>query len=119
MTSDHGSSWVGNGLLVQSVTGVHSGGISGHPASLPGAWHLVRGYLVGPGADLAGADLSGADLSGFDLSGADLANANFTGADLTGADLTGAALNNATWHNTACPDGTNSDDDGGTCVNHL
>ena len=26
---------------------------------------------------------------------------------------------NATWSNTTCPDGTNSDDDGGTCVDNL
>jgi hypothetical protein len=35
-------------------------------------------------------------------------------ADLTNADLTGV-----TWSHTFCPDHTNSDDNGGTCVGHL
>jgi len=44
-----------------------------------------------------------------------LAGANLTGADLTGAKLQGATLTGAVWSNTTCPDGTNSNDDGGTC----
>ena len=95
-------------------------------------------------ADLSYADLSYADLSGADLSYANLSyanleeallyyanlsNANLTGAnlintdlintDLTGADLTGANLTSVYWQNTICPDGTNSDDNGNTCVNNL
>jgi uncharacterized protein YjbI with pentapeptide repeats len=43
-----------------------------------------------------------------------------TGADLTGADLRGATgLESATWVNTICPDGTNSDTSGATCLGHL
>jgi hypothetical protein len=43
-----------------------------------------------------------------------------TGADLTGADLRGATgLESATWVNTICPDGTNSDNNGATCLGHL
>jgi uncharacterized protein YjbI with pentapeptide repeats len=48
------------------------------------------------------------------LSGANLFDANLSGADLTGATLTGVI-----WAHTICPDGTNSDDNGGTCVGHL
>ena len=90
-------------------------------------------------ADLSYADLSGADLSYANLSYANLeeallyyanlSNANLTGAnlintdlintDLTGADLTGANLTSVYWQNTICPDGTNSDDNGNTCVNNL
>jgi len=33
--------------------------------------------------------------------------------------LSGANLADVTWSSTACPDGTNSDGDGGTCVNDL
>jgi hypothetical protein len=86
-----------------------SGGVTGTPAVFPPQWGLVDGYLVGPVADLAGADLAGADLAGFDL-----LDVNLTGADLSGADLSGV-----TWSNTTCPDGTTSNDDGGTCINNL
>ena len=49
-----------------------------------------------------------------DLSGADLTNANLTNADLSYADLYGVL-----WHDTICPDGTNSDDNGYTCEDNL
>ena len=60
----------------------------------------VKGYEVGPGADLKGADLTGANLEWADLEGADLTGANLEGADLKGAnlgwaDLTGANLKGA------------------------
>jgi alpha-tubulin suppressor-like RCC1 family protein len=70
-------------------------------------------------ANLNGADLSGADLSGADLSGANLNGANLSGADLNGVDVAGANFNKVTWSNTTCPDGTNSNADGGTCTAHL
>ena len=58
---------------------------------------------------MSNADLRGTDLRGTYLAGADLTNANLRGAHL-GGDL---------WNNTICPDGTNSDANGGTCVGHL
>jgi virginiamycin B lyase len=81
-------------------------------------------------ANLAGANLAGANLNGANLSGVNLAGANLNGANLNGANLTGASLkgvlsnsstnfNNVTWSNTVCPDGTNSNNDGGTCIGHL
>jgi hypothetical protein len=30
-----------------------------------------------------------------------------------------SSLYGVSWHNTTCPDGTNSDDNGNTCVNNL
>jgi hypothetical protein len=33
--------------------------------------------------------------------------------------MSGATLFGVTWNNTTCPDGTNSNGDGGTCVNNL
>ncbi len=54
------------------------------------------------------------------ISGSD----DFDFADLTGADLAGAIVTgpndfqNALFSNTICPDGTNSDNDGGTCFGH-
>ena len=95
------------------------------------------------GIGLEGVTLTGADLSGTNLRGASLSEADFSDADLSGADLTdanlgpqlleidecsatyvGANLENAiltdvTWSNTTCPDGTNSDDNGGTCEGAL
>jgi uncharacterized protein YjbI with pentapeptide repeats len=86
-----------------------SGGVVGTPSVFPPSWGLVDGYLVGPVANLTGADLAGANLSGFNL-----LDVNLTGANLSGANLSGVA-----WSNTTCPDGTNSNSDGDTCVNNL
>ena len=36
-----------------------------------------------------------------------------------GADLSDADLTNVVWYYTTCPDGTNSNDNGNTCVNNL
>jgi uncharacterized protein YjbI with pentapeptide repeats len=70
------------------------------------------------------------DLSGIDLRNTDLASASFVGTTLTGTSFFNATLYGATgldgdntssvfWSNTTCPDGTNSDTDGGTCAGHL
>jgi len=48
-----------------------------------------------------------------------LKDANLTGATLVGADLKGANVKGVTWSHTVCPDGTNSDANGGTCLGHL
>jgi uncharacterized protein YjbI with pentapeptide repeats len=76
------------------------------------------------GCNLSGVNLSGVNLSGADLSGANLANANLKGANLShaklsGANLTGANLNKVIWSSTNCPDGTNSNNHGNTCLGHL
>jgi Pentapeptide repeats (8 copies) len=80
-------------------------------------------------ADLSDADLSDADLNRADLSWANLQRANIDGTDLFGtnlsnANLKGANLRNANlteviWGNTICPDDTNSDADGGSCMGHI
>jgi uncharacterized protein YjbI with pentapeptide repeats len=77
------------------------------------------------GANLSGATFNGSTMTGADLSGANMANGKFTGVNFTDAILTGANAegnvinyNGATWSNTTCPDGTNSDNNGGTCVNN-
>jgi uncharacterized protein YjbI with pentapeptide repeats len=75
-------------------------------------------------ADLSDANLCRADLSGTVLTwgllrGANLSEANLTEANLFGADLTDANLTGVLWGNTTCPDGTNSDANGGTCQGHL
>ena len=89
------------------------------------------------GADLSRANLSGADLSFADLAGADLVRTDFTGAlfascppsilelavcsstNLDGASTTGTNFTHPVWASTTCPDGTNSDTDGKTCVHNL
>ena len=71
------------------------------------------------GANLNKTNLTGANLSGANLSGANLNGANLSGANLSGANLNGANLNKVIWSGTTCPDGTNSDADGGTCTGHL
>jgi uncharacterized protein YjbI with pentapeptide repeats len=71
------------------------------------------------GAYFRNAHLAFADLSGADLSGADLSNVYLAEANLFGADLTNANLNSASWGNSICPDGTNSNNNGNTCVNNL
>jgi uncharacterized protein YjbI with pentapeptide repeats len=58
-------------------------------------------------------------LAGANLLGQDLTGAALTGANLTGANLHVATITNVSWSNTICPDGTNSDADGGTCIGHL
>jgi hypothetical protein len=71
------------------------------------------------GSFLPGANLTNADLSGVQAQGSDFAHANLTNANLRGASTFGAAFSGATWSNTTCPDGTNSNADGGTCQGHL
>jgi len=86
------------------------------------------------GADLTGANLSAASLTHANLSNATLTNANLaetdsravnlTSGDLTGANLSYAFLSEAKlagviWSNTTCPDGSNSDANGGTCCGHV
>lgn len=92
------------------------------------------------GAVLDDANLDHADISVAVIRNAHLVNANLTsahlvqdhldGSDLSGADFTNAILfhtvgmdtatvTGAVWQNTLCPDNTNSDNNGGTCVGHF
>jgi streptogramin lyase len=100
-----GASLQGDNLMRAQLENARLIGASMHGANLIGS-ELQNAFLGG--ADLEGAKLHGADLSGADLSRADLSGANLHGATLTGV----------TWSNTTCPDGSNSDDDGGTCSNN-
>ena len=113
--------------------------LSGHAfirANLSGAL-LTNANLAGSimfGAFLENANLQGADLRNGSESNADFTNANLQGANFSGSNLTGAVFRHANlkgaqlqaaslygtvWSDTVCPDGTNSDADGGTCSNHL
>ena len=75
-------------------------------------------------ANLAGAVFTDADASQANFTRANLSGANMTNLDLTNANLRsartdGAVLTGITWSNTTCPDGTNSDFNGGTCEGNL
>lgn len=72
------------------------------------------------GADLTGSIFGRSNLTGADVHQATLTNVDFTDANLTGADLTNTVGGDSViWSNTTCPDGTNSDANGGTCLGHL
>jgi streptogramin lyase len=103
----NGADLSGDNLLRAQLENARLIGANLQGANLNGA--QLQGYAFLDGANLEGANLHGADLSGADLSR----------ADLTGANLHGATLTGAKWSNTTCPDGTNSDNDGGTCANNL
>jgi uncharacterized protein YjbI with pentapeptide repeats len=131
-----------NGAFLDGVT---SGGITGTPSALPNSdWMLILGYLIGPYVTLNDANLTGANLTNADLKGATVNDANLTGANLTGATLNDAILTGATltdanltdatlndanlsdadisgviWSDTTCVNGTNSNNDDGTCANDL
>ncbi len=99
-------------------------------------------YDTNFGNRLAGRDLTGSYLPGIttsgsnqpDFTGAIFANsdfeqariqggANFTNVDFSNADLFGMTspssnFTGVIWSNTTCPDGTNSDNDGNTCIGH-
>lgn len=73
------------------------------------------------GADMHRIDLRGSNLAAASLVGTDLRYARLDGVDFSGADLTGATWRRATgletaiFSDTTCPDGSNSDLNGGTC----
>ena len=97
------------------------GGLDLRGAQLPGAT-LVGVDLTGAWmqqANLAGANLRGARLVRAVLLRADLRGADLRDADLSGALLGAARLSGVQWGNTICPDGSNSDAHGGTCLGHL
>ncbi len=70
-------------------------------------------------ANLILANLSGSTLTSADLTGANLTGANLAGANMASATLTGATVSGAGWSKTVCPDGSNANKDGGTCVGHF
>ena len=69
-------------------------------------------------ANLTHANLMHANLRAAGLVGANLTDANLGGALLKGANLTGARLAGARFSDTECPDGTNSNRNGGSCTRH-
>jgi uncharacterized protein YjbI with pentapeptide repeats len=119
-----GAILAGTKLAGANLDEVESGGTDGTAASLPTKWFQLGGFLFGPDDNLANDELAGLNLTGADLAGsqfgrADLTGVNFTDADLSGSSPYYATVTGVTWSNTICPDGTNSDSDGGTCASDL
>ena len=74
-------------------------------------WNSPNGYRN---------DFSNSNLSYSNFNDASLYGLTFANADLTGATFIGTTfVGNNVWSNTICPDGTNSDDNGNTCMNNL
>lgn len=72
------------------------------------------------GADFGAVDATGVGLRGVQWNGAQVVNTNFSNADLTGSlNFDTTDRTNVMWSNTICPDGTNSDNNGGTCEGHF
>ena len=118
-----GNSLVGPNAMLYAAE-LHGGNLNGANLSGTNLSHanLSHANLIAAnlsGADLRHADLSNANLSGANLSGADLRHADLSNVNLSGANMTGVDLPHVTWKDTICPDGTNSDDNGNTCVNNF
>lgn len=79
------------------------------------------------GANFDSANMSGANMtsvivngSSTNFSNTNLTNVNFTNANLNGAiNMNTANITGVIWSNTVCPDGTNSNSNGNTCVGHF
>ena len=82
-------------------------------------------HVTADNANFNAANFDHVDFAGANLSGSVFANAtmhgdNFVGANLHGAkSMSAAALTGSLWRDTLCPDGTNSNHDGGTCLHDL
>ena len=109
----------------EGFLGVNWNGCNKSGIQLWGTLHGLGGNSVNSelvNADLRFVNFSGASLIGVEMQGANLHGANFTNANLHYSDLTGANIvdyddngSSTIFDNTRCPDGTNSDDNGGTC----
>jgi uncharacterized protein YjbI with pentapeptide repeats len=67
-------------------------------------------------ANFTGANFTSASIKNNQFINSDFTNANFTNTNLTGSTNDSSTFTGAIWSNTTCPDGTNSDNDGNTCI---
>ncbi|HEX8923824.1 MAG TPA: pentapeptide repeat-containing protein, partial [Patescibacteria group bacterium] len=120
-----GSSFVGSFLPNMSNADLHDIDIRYHNMATA---NFSSSNLTG--ALLSGSDFNGANFTGTNLYSVTVKDANFNNAIFTNANLlkTGGALageawvnctfSGATWNNTICPDGSNSNNNGNTCIGH-
>lgn len=110
-----GARMIGANLTASRLNGADMTSAKLGSADLSGAT-LNRAALYD--AELSGAILRDSVLKKAALRGATLRGADLSGSNLTGAILDGARLDDVAWSNSTCPDGTNSDANGGTCCGH-
>lgn len=123
--------WTGVDLAGANLTGATVDDLDMTDANLQNA-DLTNASMVN--VDLTGANLTSANLTSSNLSFSEMADANLTdanltnanlsyaylyGTNLTGAQMQGVSMLGTVWQNATCPDGTNSNTDGGTCEGHL
>jgi hypothetical protein len=137
-----GKSWDSRYLAILQEGGGSAGTTDFTGLDLSGGLWLPPLFGIGRNMNFSGDNFSGSNLIA--AQGVDFQNANFTGATFYGdgydvglfnsANFNGANFTNATfgpgaasfnfsnatfvgaiWNNTTCPDGTNSNSDGGTC----
>lgn len=114
--SDIGIDWADCNLSSLDLRGINLTN-----ANLSGV-DLDDGLIAGctcTGTNFTGANLQSATLGLIDLNHANFTNANLEGANFSSDDIIDNFLVGTIWSNTICPDGTNSDQDGGTCVQNL
>jgi Pentapeptide repeats (8 copies)/Fibronectin type III domain len=105
-----------------NLSGAIFGGDTGAQAQLTDAWFNNDDMVGVQFEDLyiyATNFESGTNLSNANFFNSIVLADSFDSVNLTGADLTGALVQFPTFSATTCPDGTNSDNDGGTCLNDL
>lgn len=84
-----------------------------------------NGAYLGGGSTLNDANATNASFANAFMEGTEFTNAILVNVDFTGTylylakNLSTADLTGAVWSNTTCPDGSNSDNNGGTCLGHL
>jgi uncharacterized protein YjbI with pentapeptide repeats len=113
----HDGIYVGTNFSQGILYGAYFYGANLENAVFDGA--NLNGAYFTYGGRLTNASLVDANLRYTHFYRADLTGANLTGADLTDADLRQANLDFVIWGNTICPDGTVSDEHGGTCEDNL
>ena len=72
-----------------------------------------------PGARLIEVPASSIILKNADMEDGELSAVSLSAANLEGLRLKNARVSQNIWLNTTCPDGSNSDDNGGTCCGHY
>lgn len=80
---------------------------------------VIFGNLNFSGNNFANDDFTNSVIGQQRIQSNSFVNANFTNANLSGSAMTGNDFTGAIWSNTTCADGTNSNNDGGTCIGHL
>lgn len=113
------------GVNLSNIELGQNGGITISSTNLTNA-NLSGISFGGQGVDFSNDNYTNTNFTGANFSntsstsfaGVTGSNTNFTNANLSNVTTTGADLTSPIWSNTTCPDSTNSNDDGNTCVGH-